>query len=665
VTTSPGARRIGVGAEVALAAAAGVVSFVLVAVVLSVADSDVVAVILAVAAGAAVLEIAHRWGAAYAIPAAVLALVAYDWFVFPPTHPEEFPDRNNLLSLLAYIAIGTVAGELAAYGARRAASSEAARALLADEQAALRRVATVVARGASREEVFEAIAREVGLLVGVEEILMMRYEDERSATVLATAMPLADFARGSRQRLGGENLATRVRETGEPARIDDFRKAGGPIGEKAREVGLRSAVGTPIVVEGRLWGVLVTGTHGDEPLPPDTEARVSEFTDLMGTAIANTESQLRAERLAAEQAALRRVATLVAKDAPPAEIFAKVAEEAAELLGTDCTIWRDDGGGAAGVVAVHGSRTPAAFPVGTEITLEGDGVTESVLREGRPHRVDDYATDAADAAEGARELGVTSAVGQPVIVHDRTWGAIVVASLGGSEPCPPDTEARLAPFADLVATAIANADARTELADSRTRLLAAADDARRRVVRDLHDGAQQRLVHSIITLKLAQRALGGSDGEATALVDEALEHAQQGNAELRELAHGILPAVLTRGGLRAGVDTVVDRISLPVDVDIADGRFDPEIEASAYFIVAEALTNVVKHAHAAHAEVRVHVENGTLQVEVGDDGAGGADPAGSGLVGLGDRATALGGRLSVESPPGSGTRLTAELPLHR
>ena len=383
------------GAEVALAAAAGATSFLLISVVLAVADSDVIAVLLAVAAGAAVLEIAHRWGAVYAIPAAVLGLVAYDWFVFPPTHPEEFPDRNNLLSLLAYIAIGTVAGELAAYGARRAARSEAARAVLADEQAALRRVATVVARGASREQVFEAIAREVGLLVGVEEILMLRYEDERHATVLATSMPRLEFAAGSRQRLGGENLATRVRETGRSARIDDFVQAGGPIGEKAREVGLRSAVGTPIVVDGRLWGVLITGTHDEQPLPADTEARVSEFTDLMGTAIANTESQLRAERLAGEQAALRRVATLVAKDAPPVEIFAKVAEEAAALLGTDCTIWRDDGGGAASVVAVHGTRTPAVFPVGTRsrsratgspspCSAKGDRAASTTTRRTRP-----------------------------------------------------------------------------------------------------------------------------------------------------------------------------------------------------------------------------------------------------------------------------------------
>jgi GAF domain-containing protein len=154
----------------------------------------------------------------------------------------------------------------------------------------------VVARGASREDVIHAIAHEIGLLVGVEEILMMRYEDDHHATVLATAVPLDTFPPGSRLRLGGENVATRVKETGEPARIDDFGEASGLIGQRARQVGVRSAVGTPVVVEGRPWGVLVTGTHEERPLPADTGARVSEFTDLMGTAIANTKSQLRAIR---------------------------------------------------------------------------------------------------------------------------------------------------------------------------------------------------------------------------------------------------------------------------------------------------------------------------------------------------------------------------------
>jgi signal transduction histidine kinase len=203
-----------------------------------------------------------------------------------------------------------------------------------------------------------------------------------------------------------------------------------------------------------------------------------------------------------------------------------------------------------------------------------------------------------------------------------------------------------------MATAIANADSRDQLTASRARLVTESDDARRRVVRDLHDGAQQRLVHAIITLKLAQRALHAGDGEAQPLLAEALEQAEQGNAELRELAHGILPSVLAHGGLQAGLETVVSRIDLPVTVDVPAGRFPTEIEASAYFIVAKALTNVVKHARAQSAEVRASVQDGMLQVEVRDDGVDGADADGHGLIGLSDRLTALGGRSkSTVRPP--------------
>ena len=209
----------------------------------------------------------------------------------------------------------------------------------------------------------------------------------------------------------------------------------------------------------------------------------------------------------------------------------------------------------------------------------------------------------------------------------------------------------MARFAELLDTAIANADSRDQLTASRARLVAAGDEARRRVVRDLHDGAQQRLVHTIVTLKLAQRALRRQDGRAESIMVEALGHAEKSNEELRELAHGILPAVLTRGGLPAAVRALVTRLPLPVDVELATERVQADIEASAYFIVAEALTNVVKHAHAERAEVRTCVADGVLRVEVADDGVGGADPEGHGLVGMADRVTALGGRLEIDGPP--------------
>jgi signal transduction histidine kinase len=289
-------------------------------------------------------------------------------------------------------------------------------------------------------------------------------------------------------------------------------------------------------------------------------------------------------------------------------------------------------------------------------------VTTTVLRTRRPARMEDYEGAPGALAELARETGLHVSVGAPIVVDGRLWG-IITASWKGEESPPADTEKRMAQFAELLDTAVANADSRDQLRASRTRLVTAADDARRRVVRDLHDGAQQRLVHTIVTLKLAQRAFREQNGKAEALVGEALEHAEHSNAELRELAHGILPAVLTRGGLRAGVGAFVARLDLPIEVDLPVERFPAETEASAYFIVAEALTNVVKHSHAARAEVTAFVRDELLHVEIRDDGIGGADTGGHGLVGMYDRVTALGGRLQVDSPPSGGTFVAATLPL--
>jgi signal transduction histidine kinase len=193
-------------------------------------------------------------------------------------------------------------------------------------------------------------------------------------------------------------------------------------------------------------------------------------------------------------------------------------------------------------------------------------------------------------------------------------------------------------------------------------VLAAGDEARRRVVRDLHDGAQQSLVHATVTLRLARDALREDPSASDELVAEALSAAERATAELRELAHGILPSALTRGGLHAGVDAFVSRLDLPVDIEVSRERLPADIEATAYFIVAEALTNVVKHAHATRAMVRGSVDDGVLAVEIEDDGVGGADPEGQGLVGIADRVDALGGRLLIESPHGGGTVLTARLP---
>jgi PAS domain S-box-containing protein len=546
--------------------------------------------------------------------------------------------------------------------ANREARAEVTR--LADEQAALRRVATVVAGGASQAEVFSAIARECGQLFGTEDIAMARYEGDRGRVIVASSGKFTEgWPVGSRQPLGGDNAGSRVLRTRRPVRIDDYGSASGPIGETGRSIGIRSVVATPIMgTEGRLWGTLTIGTSQDEPLPPDSEARLGQFTELMATAIARTESRAEVERLAEEQAALRRVATLVAEGAPSTAVFDAVAAEMEGLLGADrVSLSRYEPGAEIAVLAHRGSGAELV-PTGSRLSLEGDSVQEMVRRTGRPARMENFEEAHGPIAEVQRTMGVRGVVGVPVVVDGRVWG-VIGASWVGEESPPVDTEERMAQFAGLLETAIANADSRGQLDASRARLVTEADEARRRLVRDLHDGAQQRMVHTIVTLKLAERALGRHDGEARQLVGDALEHAEQSNRELRELAHGILPAVLDRGGLRAGVGAFVGRLDLPVGLDVPAERFPAEIEASAYFIVAEALTNVVKHAHAEHAEVTVSVQNGVLHVQVRDDGIGGADPDGHGLVGLGDRATALGGRLQIESAPGDGTLLAATLPL--
>jgi GAF domain-containing protein len=495
---------------------------------------------------------------------------------------------------------------------------------LADEQAALRRVAMLVADGSSPEEVFDAVAEEVGRLLGVELANLCRFEPDGSATFLATwGRGGKRFPVGTHLPLGGQNVATVVSETGRPARIENYDDATGALGAAVRDAGVRSAVGTPITAEGRLWGMIAVGSSQEQPLPPDTEARLASFTDLVATAIANTESRSGLFRLAEEQAALRRVATLVARGVTPEEVFTAVVEEVGGLLPVD--------------VANLGRYEPG-------------GVITNLAAWSR-------------AGDPLPENGVRSSVDTPIIVEGRLWGVIGAGSRA-QQPLPAGTEARLDSFTALVATAIANAESRAALAASRARIVGAVDRSRRRIERDLHEGAQQRLVHAVIALKLALRAFATGDTDRTQLVAEALQHAEQANAELRELAHGILPAALTRGGLRAGVDAIVSRTSLPVSVDVSVGRMPAGVEATAYFVISEALTNAVQHARAASATVTAAVERGELRVEVCDDGIGGAQTgARSGLEGLEDRVSALDGSLLVDSPAGGGTRVCAVLPV--
>jgi signal transduction histidine kinase/CHASE3 domain sensor protein len=377
------------------------------------------------------------------------------------------------------------------------------------------------------------------------------------------------------------------------------------------------------------------------------------------------EAEASERRLADEQAALRRVATLVAQGLPTQEIFKAVTREVCLLCDADLALMeRFESDDAVTVIAGWARDDRAELAVGSRFALEGASIAAQVRETVRPGRVDSFVGATGPIASAARRLGIRASVGCPITVDGRLWGAIA-ASTTRTEPFPDDTESRIADFTQLVATAISNAEARADLVASRERLLTAGDEARRRVVRDLHDGAQQRFVHAIITLELALRAFAKDEENGRTLVAEALEHAKAANQELRELAHGVLPDVLIRGGLAAGVEAIVSRLRVPVDVAVPEDRFAPQIEASAYFVVAEALTNVAKHSDARHANVAARLDDGSLRIEISDDGAGGASPDGSGLLGMRDRVVTLGGRFEVDSPPGRGTRIAITLPLRR
>jgi signal transduction histidine kinase len=525
---------------------------------------------------------------------------------------------------------------------------------LVEEQAALRRVATMVAREGSADAVLAKVAEEVALLLGADLAAIHRFDADGYETIVG-AWGTDDALRvGSRRKLAQGSTAGMVYRTGQPV--------SGVITAESRELGVHASVASPIVVNGRLWGAIAAGASRAEPLPDGAESRIAEFTELVATAIANVQARADLERLAEEQAALRRVATSVARECPAEEILAKVAEEVGQILAADAVvIHRFEPDGHATAVGSWG-KLREAIPVGSRWKLDGDSVASLVYRTQRPGRFDRYEHASGALAGESREVGLRSAVASPVVVNGRLWGAIA-AGTSRAEPMPVDAESRIAQFTELVATAISNVQARSDLAASRARIVAAADDERRRVVRDLHDGAQARLVHTIVTLKLTRRELERYGADAAALVDEPLQHATTANDEIRELAHGILPSSLTHRGLGEAVWSLTSGTSIPVEIDIPVDRFPRVVEATAYFIVAEALTNVAKHAHAQHATITARLEDRALQVEVRDDGVGGARADGTGLVGLSDRLAALNGKLRVESPPGGGTVIAASIPV--
>jgi signal transduction histidine kinase len=558
--------------------------------------------------------------------------------------------------------------ELAATAIANAQAGEELREL-ADTQAALRRLATLVARGEPPEAVFAAVIEEAGKLLRVDLATMCRYEPDRTLTFVASWGSVGGrFPVGSRWPLGGYNVGTLMFETGRPVRIDRYAdSSSGPLGVAVREGGIRSAVGTPILVEGRLWGVIFAGSILEQPLPADTEARLASFTELVATAIANAESRVALARLAEEQAALRRVATLVARGAPPEEVFAAVTGEAGRLLGAHLAgmarYESDDTVTVLATWAAEGEQhplVPGPWP------LDGGDLASTVSQTGRPVRIDDYhGVPGRIAAFVREELGISSSVASPIVVEGRLWGVLFLHSKLTHQRFPRDTESRVTGFTELVATAIANTESRAALAASRARIVAAADETRRRIERDLHDGTQQQLVSLMLDVRAVQAAVPPQLAELEGGLSGIAERVAGVFDQVREISHGIHPAILSERGLQAALKALARRSAVPVELDLRTGRRLPEhVEVAAYYAVSEALANAAKHARASAVHVELDTPDTVVRLAIRDDGIGGADPAkGSGLTGLSDRIEAVGGTLEVTSPAGNGTTLLIEIPL--
>jgi signal transduction histidine kinase len=551
----------------------------------------------------------------------------------------------------------------------------------ADEQPALRRVATLVAAGAGPAEVFSAVADELGQLIGVESTLVSRIdhlggsspeaavadpsgeraEPEKYVTVVGAYGRIRDEVPvGFRVKLSPGSVMRTALRTGRPARITGERLAQGPFGALAGRLGLRAAMATPVVAGGHYWGVTVAATSRED-FPADTESRMADFVELAGMAIANAEAEQRLRELADTQASLRRLAMLVARGESPGAVFAAVTRETLRHFGIDTArMIRFELDGTATLVANEGTTAPHVRVGRRWEGYPATGLTATVLRTGRAARVDDYG----DIPGGEPYLaeGLRSAVAMPVHVQGRLWGMIAVGS--GQGPLPPDTEQRMTEFTELVATAVANAQSRAELMTSRARIVAASDEARRRIERDLHDGAQQRL----LTLALKLRMAAGPSTEPGELRTEVADAAAELMGvidELREISRGIHPAILSKAGLRPALRALGRRSVVPVELNVqVDSRFSEPVEVGIYYVVSEMLTNAEKHARASVIEVSAEAADGVLRVRVRDDGIGGADPVrGSGLLGLKDRIEALGGTFSVHSPVGGGTTVTCEVPV--
>ena len=592
----------------------------------------------------AALARSYGLGAAVSAPVTVSDAV---WGMLTATSPSQplppgTEDRLAQFAQLIAVAVGNSQARIAFT-------------TLADEQAALRRIAELSARGMSADDVLRAVAVEGSRLSGVDFTTVLRFEPDGSTEIVAIDGAPAGVVVGMRASAAGDGAVQQLWRTGRAARVDDLAGVAGRWPQIAHRAAFTASVAAPILLQGALWGALVVVSR-DHPLRRGIEDLLVRFADQVGIAISAVDARLRLRALADEQAALLRVAELVARGAAADEVFVAISEEASALLGElpVALMLYDDGG----AVVVATCNCPA--PVGLHVPFSAGTAIDRMYRTGRPAHMDTY--EDTPLADITREVGITSTTAVPIIVEGRVRAALVSSNVAAATRTA--VEARLAQFAELAAVAIANAETQAKLTASRARVVATADETRRRLQRDVHDGAQQRLVHAVIALKMARNTVE-VDSAASGFVEEALTNVERASSELRDIVHGILPRSLTHGGLRIGLESLVGGVTLPVDVRVTTPpRLPTAVETTAYFIVAESLTNAVKHSRARKASVSVDLDGDTLVIEIRDDGVGGADATrGTGLTGLLDRVDAANGSLTIISAPGEGTAVHAELPV--
>ncbi|MER7005428.1 DUF4118 domain-containing protein [Dactylosporangium sp. NPDC000555] len=547
-----------------------------------------------------VIVVSMVWGLALGLATSLASVLAFDFFFIPPILGLSISNTRDWITLAVFTGVALVTSALADLSRFRAAQAQES----------------------------DLTAEMAGLLLNTDDV---------AAVLPAAAQQIA-------HALDLPGVAIKLE-----AIPDDGRRSAFPLRDGATSLGTLQVPATTHEMSLRRLR---------ERVIPSLESllRVARERAAMVDSLRAGREELRL--LADQQAALRRVATLVARGVSPTEVFAAVTTEVSQLLDARyTTVLRYEPGC---TVTIVSTNQPTLMSLVHSRWPANDGnVAGLVRRTGRAARIaeEDTANPGADSRDGIR-----AALGLPIVVEDRLWGVVAVSSMR-TEPLPPDAEERIQGFTDLAATAVANADKRDELIASRARIVVAADAARRRIERDLHDGAQQRLVSIGLELRAAETAM--TLDQVKAQVSDVATGLKGVLENLREISRGIHPAVLAQGGLGPALRSLARRCTVPVELDMhIDRRLPSGVEVAAYYVVSESLTNVVKHAHASRVRIAAKLHGETLQLLIRDNGAGGANPdKGSGLMGLIDRVVALGGQMTITSPADGGTSLSATIPI--